>query len=129
MEYRINENWESVKLGRVEVLLNNCKLVNGESWFTRRDAEGIMKEIGEGWRLPTEEEFEYIHSIYTTLKCFQIFSRNTDYWLFGESMRHPVHPQNPMWNLYPKVVMNGDAIEFVASPSGDPNKIRLVRDL
>jgi hypothetical protein len=44
-------------------------------------------------------------------------------------MRHPVHPQNPMWNLYPKVVMNGDAIESVASPSGDPNKIRLVRDL
>ena len=55
-------------------------------------------------------------------------SRNSDYWLYGEPIPHPIN-DGSLWELYPCVIMNGNNTEFANTANGETLKIRLVKDL
>jgi hypothetical protein len=123
----VNEYRNSINLGKIEVSRNDLKLTDGTYKFSIRDFEEIKDHIEEGWRFPKEEEFIYIHSIWLRLDGLGL-ARNSDYWIYGEPIPHPIH-DNPIWELYPCSVMNGNSLSFRESPFMLELRIRLVKDL
>lgn len=123
----VNEYMDSINLGRIKVSRNDLKLTDGTYKFSIRDFKEIKDHIENGWRFPTKKEFAYIHSIWMYLDGLSP-SRNSDYWLYGEPMPHPIN-DGPLWELYPCVIMNGNNMEFVNMANGETLRIRLVKDL
>jgi hypothetical protein len=123
----VNEYRNSINLGRIKVSRNDLKLTDGTYKFSIRDFKEIKEHIENGWRFPTKKEFKYIHSIWMDLDGLGA-SRNSDYWLYGEPITHPIN-NGPLWELYPCVIMNGNNTEFVNMANGEALRIRLVKDI
>jgi hypothetical protein len=118
----VNEYKDSINLGRIKVSRKDLKLTDGTYKFSIRDFKEIKDYIENGWRFPTKKEFKYIHSIWMDLDGLGA-SRNSDYWLYGEPMPHPIK------ELYPCVIMNGNNTEFVNISNMETLRIRLVKDI
>ena len=124
----VNEYKDSINLGKIEVSRKDLKLSGDGTYMFNIEGFKEIESITEsGWRFPTEEEFEYIHSISKDLEGLNL-GRNCDYWIYGKSKPHPV-VDSPSWELYPCAMIVGNNIEFEYSSSGQNLRIRLVRDL
>jgi hypothetical protein len=123
----VNEYKDSINLGRIKVSRKDLKLTDGTYKFSIRDFKEIKDYIENGWRFPTKKEFKYIHSIWMDLDGLGA-SRNSDYWLYGEPIPHPIN-DGSLWELYPCVIMNGNNTEFANMANGETLRIRLVKDL
>jgi hypothetical protein len=124
----VNEYKDSINLGKIEVSRKDLRLTEDNTHkFSIERFREIKVEIEDGWRFPTEEEFEYIHSICEDLDVLGLAS-NSDYWIYGEPRPHPIL-DNPSWELYPCVNMYSRKLEFQESPFMMGLRIRLVKDL
>jgi hypothetical protein len=111
----------------ISIIHNDLKLTNGYYRFNIEDFNEAKEDIESGWRLPTREEFRYIHSISYSLNGLGL-ARNGDYWLYGGPKPHPANPRRA-WDLYPCVEMTGDRMYFDDFANTQKLRIRLVRDL
>jgi hypothetical protein len=123
----VNEYRNSINLGRIKVSRNDLKLTDGTYKFSIEAFNEAKEDIESGWRLPTREEFRYIHSISYSLNGLGL-ARNGDYWLYGGPKPRPGLP-GPLWDLYPCVEMTGDRMYFVDFANTKKLRIRLVKDL
>ena len=124
----VNEYKDSISLGKIEVSRKDLRLTEDNTHkFSIQRFREIEGQIEDGWRFPTEEEFEYIHSISEDLEGLDL-GRNSDYWIYGKPKPHPIN-NTPYWELYPCAMIVGNNIEFEYSSSGQNLKIRLVKDL
>ena len=115
----VNEYKDSINLGKIEVSRKDLKLSGDGTYMFNIEGFKEIESITEsGWRFPTEEEFEYIHSISKDLEGLKL-GRNCDYWIYGKSN----------WELYPCAMIVGNNIEFEYTSSGQNLRIRLVKDL
>lgn len=122
----VNEYRDSINLGKIEVSRRDLKLSgDGTYKFSIEGFREIESAIESGWRLPTKEEFKYIHSIWKDLDGLSLAS-NSDYWIYGEPVDHPY---NPVWELYPSVGVSVLTLDFVMSIKDQSLRIRLVKDL
>lgn len=122
----VNEYRDSINLGKIEVSRRDLKLSgDGTYKFSIEGFRGIESAIESGWRLPTKEEFTYIHSIWKDLDGLNL-AINSDYWIYGEPVDHPY---NPVWELYPSVGVSVLTLDFVMSIKDQSLRIRLVKDL
>ena len=122
----VNEYRNSINLGRIKVSRNDLKLTDGTYKFSIRDFKGIKDHIENGWRFPTKKEFKYIHSIWMDLDGLGL-SRNSDYWIHGGPIPHPVNDGPSRSN--PSAIMNGNILEFYDMSNAENLRIRLVKDL
>lgn len=125
---RFEEYRNSVNLGKIEVSTNDLKLTDGTYKFTRDQYDDMKNFIESGWRLPTKEEFGYIHSLFVNLGILRLV-QSGDYWLYGESIPHPVNTEDRQWDLFPCVFMWSDGCEYAGNWKGEKLRIRLVKDL
>ena len=123
----VNEYMDSINLGGIGISRNDLKLTDGTYKFSIGDFKEIEGHIENGWRFPTKIEFMYIHSIWEDLDGLGL-SRNSDYWLYGEPIPHPIH-NGSSWELYPCVIMFLNNMDFVNMANTETLRIRLVKDL
>jgi len=124
----VNEYRNSINLGRIKVSRNDLKLTDGTYKFSIEAFNEAKEDIESGWRLPTREEFRYIHSISYSLNGLGL-ARNGDYWLYGGPKPRPGLP-GPLWDLYPGGRnITGDRMYFVDFANTKKLRIRLVKDL